>query len=376
MRPANLFLAHLLPITISRLVLWLLFALICPLAQAQSGNYAEGLIVYLTPGDTLQSARGALYRKFTPAAPLSYVDVGGTVPMAIENGLILKRLDIRFMYTANLATPADKQRFEDLNTTLRGISQEHPKTAPVCDSVLKITQSYLDRYDAGEIRENNAWGSKSEYLARLQAEQKNMDEKKQRVVDSEKAKKELSANLFATYPPAVSKIMLAEFNPFYKSVSDHILRNGASFKGVGPIDSGLYGRSKLLPVPEGADEAGIYTSPSAEGPTVIWVMKDKKVVCYWLGLSIVTDRKSQHLINSSEFGQALNFANRVQPGLLDGLLAHVAASKIQQVLGKKPTLKSEYDENLSMDILVPAPETYADGSKCHHALIFIFGADS
>lgn len=344
--------------------------------HALAGTFAEGLVVYLTPGDTPETAKATLFRKFTFAAPHSYFDIGASAPLAIENGLILKKVDISFIYTANLATVEQRLKFEELNHNLRSIMGQHPKSAPVCESVLTLTNSYLARYAKGEVRNNAIWEPKSVYEARDRAAKQQQMEFEAQRQEYAQAQQALANNLKASYTPLVTRLMQKDYAHYSEAVKNNLIRVGRSFKGLGTPDPGLVERSIRIPTPPGIDEAGIYASALEDGPTVIWNTKAGTVVSYWLGFCIYTDGDDQELHNNDGFAQALAFANKVRPGLIDGILAHVAASRIEQVLGRKPTIKSQTSGGVNMDILVESPEIYTDGSKCHFVYVFMFAEDA
>lgn len=64
---------------------------------AQDGGYAKGLAIYLAPGDTPATATAVLYRKYTKSFPHSYFDVGSSSPLSVENGRILKMVDLSLL---------------------------------------------------------------------------------------------------------------------------------------------------------------------------------------------------------------------------------------------------------------------------------------
>lgn len=340
--------------------------------QALAGTFAEGLVVYLTPGDTPETAKATLFRKFTYAAPLSYYDIGASAPLAIENGMVLKRVDISFIYGSDLATLEQRLKFEELNYSLKNIMQQHPKAAPICESVLALTNNYLKRYAQGEVRLNANWEPRSAYESRERAarqQQMEFQAQKQAYAETQQI---LAGNLKASYTSAVAQLMQKDYARYSDAVKINLNRVNGTTKNLGVPDPEVVERSFRITPPSGVDEAGIYSSEHEDGPTVIWTTRSGNVVSYWLGFCIVTDADNQELLNNNGFGEALAFANKVRPGLIDGILAHVAASRIEQVLGRMPSVKSETTQGVEMDILVNSPAIYDGGTKCHYVYVFMF----
>lgn len=371
----SLILPHLQPFLHLR-SLWQLATLILLTAtaqlHAQSQAYAKGIVIYIAPGDTLQDARASLYRSYTHAQPTSSFDIGSGTPLVIENSVVLEMLDLGPHLLGNIATPADRQGMASFISSLQAIVQKYPKTSPVCSSVVKVIQSNLDRYDKGEVRLNGQWESQETYQKRVTAiQQTYLEEMALAIMQRQKAQ-DMQSHLSGTYRPQVVSLMQKDYEGYMGYVTRFLERQQGAEIGLGPMDPRLYERSRLIPPPSGAHEAGIYSSGTENGPAIIWIIRDKTIISMMVGFTLLTDPESSQILNQQELTQAQTFLDRIEPGLLDCLPTMLAANKIQRVLRKTETIKSVTSDKVELDVAVHSPQVLPNGDTLQHVIFYLF----
>ena len=349
----------------------LIHPLVIGLASAQESGYAKGLIVYLGLGDTPLTARAALFRSVKQAAPHSYYDVGGSSPLAVENGRILKNLDLSLMY-ADLTSDAERQIVERFSTEISDLSKQYPKSSEVCGSLVRVIDSFLERYDKGEVRLKGQWQNGQTYRDWVAAEQKATMERAAMLQKFEEQQQMEYANLIANYPPEVTQLTQTDYEAYRKKVQQFLETTDPETVGLGPLDPGLHERSKFIPRPQGTDQAGIYTGDSRHGPVVIWTSKGDQLVSMMVGLTFVLDLDGRQVGNERELTQVQHFLDRFQTGLVDLLPIFLATNKIERVMGKPTTVKTYSSPTVIMDVYVYNPETLGNGAMMQHVILHIF----
>lgn len=355
---------------------WLLATLILLTAtaqlHAQSQAYAKGIVIYIAPGDTLQDARASLYRTYTHAQPTSSFDTGVGTPLVIENSVVLEMIELTPHLLGNIATPADRQGMASFISSLQALIQKYPKTSPVCTSVVKVIQSNLTRYDNGEVRLDGQWESQETYQKRVAASQQAYLEEMALAIMQRQKAQDMQAHLSGTYRPQVASVMQKDYESYMGYVTHFLERKQGTKTSLGPIDPGLYERSRLIPSPSGTHEAGIYSSGTENGPAIIWVIRDKTIISMMVGFTLLTDPESSQILNQQELTQAQNFLDRIEPGLLDCLPTMLAANKIQRVLHKTETIKSVTSDKVELDVAVHSPQVLANGETLQHVIFYLF----
>jgi hypothetical protein len=338
---------------------------------AQNAGYAKGVLIYLAPGDTPQTASATLYRNYTKAFPHSHFDVGASSPMSVENGRILKMLDLSPLF-ADVSNNTEWQFLTRFSADIADISQQYPKSATICVSLTQVLEGFLNRYDNGEVRLHGVWENGQMFRDRMAAaEQEAMNQ----AAMSRKKQEEDQAkynNLNGAYTPSVTALLQTMYDDYREKVSQ--LLESAKTDGfrLGPVDPGLLERSKSIPQPLGTNLAGIYAGDSVNSPVVIWSAKDNNLVSVMVGVSIVMNPETNQLGNERELTQLKNFLDRYYTDLAGYLPVFLAATKIERVLGKKILPKRYINSNVTMDVIIHPPSTFGNGEVKQHVVLHLY----
>ncbi len=318
--------------TLKRRLVFFVFTAICALhcasfVGAQNSGFAQGILFYMTPGDTEATAKATLYRKYRQSAPRSFFDVGAASELAVENGLMLKMIDLNQAFQGNLASDAQRQSLIDLVTTLDAWASRSPKTRDLCNSVNKIINTTIARYDNGEVRLNGVWGSKASYMNSLASAAKAEQ-------DALQKRQKQFENLKYKYPAKIADYIISERLQFNQSLKKYVQNSKQSNVGL-VLDESFKQRSKMIPEPDAGLEAGVFSSDLESGPAVMWVAADSRIIALRIGFIMELDIESDDLVNTAEMTQAKNFISRINERIYYEVPTCIAASKITTLLKRK-----------------------------------------